>query len=220
MEFILVVLAVMLAALLGWLLKHSFNVQPWVAEPVDETANQAPFGANSKAVGLTTLLAVVTSFFALIMSAYGLRMDYGDWVPLAEPRLLWVNTGMLAVASITFQWTRNSAVSGRIWRLKPGLLATGLLTFAFLIGQLLVWRDLSAAGQYASSNPANAFFYLLTVAHALHILGGMYVWARATWRVMRGGHPDSVRESVVLCTIYWHFLLLVWLVMFGLLLST
>ena len=147
-------------------------------------------------------------------------MELGDWVPLTEPRLLWVNTGMLVVASITFQWTRNGTVSGRIWRLKPGLVATGLLTFAFLIGQLLVWQDLSAAGQYASSNPANAFFYLLTVAHALHILGGMYVWARATWRVMRGGHPDAVRESVVLCTIYWHFLLLVWLVMFGLLLST
>ena len=51
-------------------------------------------------------------------------------------------------------------------------------------------------------------------------LGGMYVWARATLRVLRGGHPDSVRESVELCTVYWHFLLIVWLVMFGLLLST
>jgi cytochrome c oxidase subunit 3 len=219
-EFILVILAVMLATLLGWLLKHSFNVQPWIAEPVGETANQAPLGANSKLIGLTALLAVVTSFFALIMSAYGLRMDYGDWVPLTEPQLLWVNTAMLVLASITFQWTRNGIVSGRVWRLKPGLLATGLLTFAFLAGQFLAWRELAASGQYVSGNPANAFFYLMTVAHALHILGGMYVWARATWRVMNDGHTDSIRESVVLCTIYWHFLLLVWLVMFGLLLST
>jgi cytochrome c oxidase subunit 3 len=219
-EFILLILAVILATLLGWLLKHSFNVQPWVAEPVDETANQAPLGANSKAVGLATLLAVVTSFFALIMSAYGLRMDYGDWVPLTEPQLLWVNTGMLLFASLAFQWTRNGAISGRTSRLKPGLLVTGLLTIAFLGGQFVAWQMLSASGQYAFSNPANAFFYLLTVAHALHILGGLYVWARATLRVFNGAHPDSVRESVVLCTVYWHFLLLVWLVMFGLLLST
>lgn len=220
MEFILVVLAVILATFLGWLLKSSFNVQPWIAGPVDETANQAPLNANPKVVALAVLLAVVTSFFALIMSAYGLRMDYGDWLPLREPQLLWGNTGMLVLASIAFQWTRNGAVTGRVSRVKPGLLVTGLLTFAFLAGQFTAWRMLAASGQYASSNPANAFFYLMTVAHALHILGGMYVWARATLRVVRGAHPDSVRESVVLCTVYWHFLLIVWLVMFGLLLST
>lgn len=220
MEFILVILAIMLATFLGWLLKHSFNVQPWIAEPVDETANQAPMGANSKAVALTTLLAVVTSFFALIMSAYSLRMDYGDWVPLNEPQLLWVNTGLLVLASLAYQWTRNGAVSGRARRIRPGLLVTGALTLAFLVGQVIVWRMLTASGQYASSNPANAFFYLMTVLHAVHILGGMYVWARATLRVVKGAHPESVRESVVLCTVYWHFLLIVWLVMFGLLLST
>lgn len=220
MEFILIILAVMLAVFLGWLLKSSFNVQPWVAEPVDETANQAPMNANAKVVALATLLAVVTSFFALIMSAYGLRMDYGDWVPLNEPELLWLNTGMLFLASLVLQWTRNGTVSGQVSRLKPGLIVTGLLTFAFLAGQFAAWRMLSASGQYVWSNPANAFFYLLTVAHALHILGGMYVWARATLRVVNGAHPDSVRESVVLCTVYWHFLLIVWLVMFGLLLST
>ena len=220
MEFILVILAIMLATFLGWLLKHSFNVQPWIAEAVDETANQAPLGANSKVVALTTLLAIVTSFFALIMSAYALRMDYGDWVPLNEPQPLWVNTGLLVLASIAYQWTRNGAVTGRVWRIKPGLLVTGALTIAFLVGQVVVWRMLSASGQYASSNPANAFFYLMTVLHAVHILGGLYVWARATLRVVRGAHPDSVRESVVLCTVYWHFLLIVWLVMFGLLLST
>ncbi|MDH3908317.1 MAG: cytochrome c oxidase subunit 3 [Gammaproteobacteria bacterium] len=220
MEFILIILAVMLAVFLGWLLKSSFNVQPWVAEPVDETANQAPMNANAKVVALATLLAVVTSFFALIMSAYGLRMDYGDWVPLNEPQLLWLNTGMLFLASLVLQWTRNGTVSGQVSRLKPGLIVTGLLTFAFLAGQFAAWRMLSASGQYVWSNPANAFFYLMTVAHALHILGGMYVWARATLRVVNGAHPDSVRESVVLCTVYWHFLLIVWLVMFGLLLST
>ena len=105
-------------------------------------------------------------------------------------------------------------------RIKPGLLVTGALTLAFLAGQFAAWRMLAASGQYAWSNPANAFFYLMTVAHALHILGGMYVWARATLRVVKGAHPDSVRESVVLCTVYWHFLLIVWLVMFGLMLST
>jgi len=129
-EFILVIVAAMLAGLIGWMLKQSFNTQPWVAEAVSETANQAPLGANAKVVGLTTLLAVITSFFALIVSAYALRMDFGDWIPLAEPRLLWVNTVLLIAASIAFQWTRNAAVRGVAARLRPGLLLTGVLTIA------------------------------------------------------------------------------------------
>ena len=220
MEICLIVLAIMLASLLGWLLKQSFNTQPWVAEAVEESAYQAPFNARPKLVALTTFMAVATSFFALILSAYALRMDYGDWVPMTEPQLLWANTVVLVLASVAFQWTRNHAVSGNVARIKPGLLVTGVLTLAFLVGQLLAWQQLNASGQYVTTNPSNAFFYLLTGIHGLHILGGMYVWTRATVRTFAGRDMEAVKHSVELCTIYWHFLLLVWLVLFGLMLST
>jgi len=220
MEVGLIILAIMLATLIGWLLKASFNTQPWVPEAVEEAAYQAPFNARPKLVALTTFMAVVTSFFALMFSAYALRMELGDWVPLTEPQLLWLNTAVLVVASITFQWTRNGAVRGDAAPLRPGLLLTGLLTTAFLVGQLIVWQQLRNSGQFITSNPSNAFFYLLTAVHGLHIFGGMYVWARATVRVLRGGEVEEVKQSIELCTIYWHFLLLVWLVIFGLMLST
>ncbi len=220
MEIGLIVLATMLATLLGWLLKQTFNTTPWIAEAVEESAYQAPFNAKPKLVALTTFLAVATSFFALVLSAYSLRMEFGDWVPLTEPQLLWTNTGMLVLASIVFQWTRNVVVQGNASRLKPGLLLAGLLTIAFLVGQLIAWQQLNASGQYITSNPSNSFFYLLTGLHGLHILGGLYVWARATVRAFRGRDVDAIGQSVELCTIYWHFLLLVWLVLFGLMLST
>ena len=218
MEIGLIFLAIMLGSLLFWLLKQSFNTEPWVAKAVEESEYQAPFNAKPKIVALTTLLAVVTSFFALIFSAYALRMDYGDWVPLAEPQLLWANTGILIAASIVFQWTRNAAVRDDMAKLKPGMLITGVLTMTFLVGQFIAWQQLNAAGQFITTNPSNAFFFMMTGLHALHILGGMFVWARATLRLY--GNHDNIRQSVELCTIYWHFLLLVWLVMFGLLLAT
>jgi cytochrome c oxidase subunit 3 len=220
MEIGLIVLATMLAALLGWLLKASFNTTPWVAEEAAEVDYQAPFNARPKLVALTTFLAVATSFFALILSAYSLRMELGDWVPMTEPSVLWTNTGVLILASVVFQWTRNHAVNGNAARIKPGLLLTGALTTAFLAGQWLAWQELNASGQYMTVNPSNAFFFLLTGLHGLHILGGMYVWARATIRTLGGREMDVVKHSVELCTIYWHFLLLVWLVLFGLMLST
>ncbi len=220
MEIGLIILAIILASFLGWLLKQSFNTQPWVPEAVEETAHQAPFNARPKLVALTTFLAVATSFFALILSAYSLRMDYGDWVRLNEPQLLWVNTGMLVLASVAFQWTRNRTTYGMVARLTPGLLISGILTIGFLVGQLLAWQQLYASGEYLATNPSNGFFYLLTGIHGLHILGGMYVWARALIRVIGGSESESVKQSIELCTIYWHFLLLVWLVIFGFMLAT
>jgi cytochrome c oxidase subunit 3 len=202
------------------LLKQSFNTTPWIAEAVEESAYQAPFNARPKLVALTTFLAVATSFFALILSAYSLRMELGDWVPMTEPSILWTNTVLLILASVVFQWTRNHAVNGNADRIKPGLLLTGALTTAFLAGQWLAWQELNASGQYLTVNPSNAFFFLLTGLHSLHILGGMYVWARATVRTFGGQEMDVVKHSVELCTIYWHILLLVWLVLFGLMLST
>ena len=72
-----------------------------------------------------------------------------------------------------------------------------------------------------ASNPAVAFFYLLTAVHGLHLLGGLFVWGKTVTRMARpGAELIDVRSSVELCTVYWHFLLLVWLVLFAVLLST
>ena len=100
--------------------------------------------------------------------------------------------------------------------------AENLLTrsVSFLVGQWIAWQQLAAAGQFVTVNPSNAFFYLLTGLHGLHILGGMYVWVRAMVRSFNDEEAHLVRNSVELCTIYWHFLLLVWLILFGFLLST
>jgi cytochrome c oxidase subunit 3 len=205
---------------IGWLLRQTLNTQPWVPAAVDDAVSGASLDTNSKTIALSTFLAVATSVFALFISAYTLRMQQPDWRPLAEPALLWANTGFLVLASIAYHLTRNAAVRGLTTRLKPGLAISGLLTFMFLVGQLIAWQQLTASGYYLSSNPANAFFYLLTAVHGLHMLGGMWVWAQSTIKVWTGAEADSVRLSIELCTVYWHFLLLVWIVLFGMLLST
>ena len=105
-------------------------------------------------------------------------------------------------------------------RVRTGLIAGGLFTFCFLAGQLWVWQQLNDSGYFVAANPANAFFYLLTALHGLHLLGGLWVWAKTTAKAGRGGAVEEVRLSVELCTVYWHYLLLVWLALFTLLLST
>ena len=72
-------------------------------------------------------------------------------------------------------------------------------------------------GYFAATDAASAFFYLITAMHALHLVGGLVAWARTTNKVWRGFDVTQVHLSVELCAVYWHYLLLVWLVLFGLL---
>jgi cytochrome c oxidase subunit 3 len=97
----------------------------------------------------------------------------------------------------------------------------GACAFLFLVGQLLAWQQLVDLGYFVAANPANAFFYLLTALHGLHLLGGLVAWSWTSdkaWR--RDAEVDRLRLSVELCTVYWHFLLVVWLVLFCLMLFT
>lgn len=220
MQITLIFMAVIMACVVGWLLKQSLNTQPWVSDEVADASTGASLDINPKALALAAFLAVAVSLFALFVSAYTLRMEEPDWIPVKDPDLLWINTGFLVLASISYHWTRNQVVAGRGDYLMTGLLISGVLSFLFLFGQLVTWEQLQAAGYFIGSNPANAFFYLLTAVHGVHLLGGLWVWGRSVHRVWAGAGADTVRLSIELCTIYWHFLLLVWVVLFGLLLST
>lgn len=220
MQVTLIFMAVVMACVIGWLLKQSLNMQPWVSDEVADASTGTSLAINPKTLALAAFLLVAISLFALFASAYTLRMEEPDWIPVKDPNLLWINTGFLVLASVAYHWTRNQVVEGHEGGLMTGLMVAGAMSFLFLFGQLATWQQLQDAGYYISTNPANAFFYLLTAVHGLHLLGGLYVWGRSVMKVKSGAEPDAVRLSIELCTIYWHFLLLVWVVLFGLLLST
>ena len=169
-------------------------------------------------VGLGVFLAVATSLFALLVTAYHMRMMEADWTNIDLPRVLWLNSGVLVLASVAMQWTLIAARHGQIDAVRKGLAASGVFSFAFLAGQVWAWQQLNASGQFTAFNPAYAFFLLLTAMHGIHLLGGLAVWARATVRAVRGADFAKVRLSVELCTVYWHFLLVVWAALFAVLL--
>ena len=221
MTFTLAFLAIIMATVIGWLLRQTLNTQPWEAnDPLENQPGRGVLNVDPAKVGLLTFIAVVTSLFALFLSAYMMRMKLGDWLPLAEPTLLWLNTVILVLASVAFQLTRGASRRGQALTVKVGLVVGGVCTILFLLGQLMAWQQLNASGYFLTSNPANSFFYLLTALHGLHLLGGMWVWGRTTLRVLTGADARSVQLSVELCTVYWHYLLLVWIGLFALLLST
>jgi cytochrome c oxidase subunit 3 len=84
----------------------------------------------------------------------------------------------------------------------------------------MVWSSLQSQGITVSSNPADSFFYLLTGLHGAHMLGGLWVWSRTSIKLFSGAEPKEITLSVELCTVYWHALLLVWLIVFGIMANT
>jgi cytochrome c oxidase subunit 3 len=222
-----VAFAALLTGIVVWaLLARRLTAKPWErsANPPEDIEVDSTAGPPPAKVGLWAFLAVITSLFGLFISAYWMRMQHAhgvsDWNSITVPPQLWVNTALLVLSSATMQWARVAANHGRPDQMRAGMLAGGLFAWAFLAGQLFAWHQLSASG-YLLGNPAVAFFYLLTGAHGLHLLGGLFVWAKTVIRMARPRlELVDLRLSVELCTVYWHYLLLVWLVLYAVLLST
>lgn len=213
----LVGLSLIMAVVVGWLVRQTINVQPWLEQ---HQASAATMPSSPAPTGLGVFLTVATSFFTLFISAYFMRREGADWRPVALPTLLWFNTLALAAASLFFQRASSAALEMKVRPLKSGLLSGGIFSWVFLAGQILAWRQLNAEGYSLTANPSNAFFYVLTALHGLHLLGGLWVWARSMIKLQLGLAPGALSLSVRLCAVYWHFLLAVWLVLFAVLLMT
>ena len=170
--------------------------------------------------GLGVLLSVVTVLFLLLGTSYLVRMQVWDWRPLQEPGILVANTAVLILSSIALQWAKACAETDRIKEVRQGFLAAGLLTCVFLVGQLYAWSEIRHTVVFLERNPSTSFFYLVTLIHGLHLVGGLVAWVRASLRIRRGAAIAQVRMSIEMCAVYWHFLLAVWLVFYGLMLST
>ena len=207
--------------------KESFfsliSQKPWEAAQsiLDNEHDGKTLKVSKAKLGVRTVMVVSSVFFSLFVVSYSDRMLIHDWRSLSEPWLLWVNTIILISTSIIFHRTKILADKNDFEKAKNNLLVVGFLTFAFITGQFLVWRYFVNLGQYASTNPANAFFYVLTALHGLHILGGLYFWIKVTKQLFKNDYNVSkIKQNIELCAIYWHFLLIVWFVLFGLMVAT
>lgn len=196
--------------------------KPWESSQaiIDNNHSGKNFGTNKESLGVKTIIVVSTVIFSLFIVAYSDRMLIHDWRSMPKPGLLWINTAILILNSYFFHLTVRASEEDNYKKTKNGLYAVGFLAYLFLFGQLIVWYQLLEKGYFLSSNVANAFFYLFTTLHGLHLLGGLYFWGRATSKFLKNDHKSFITKNraIALCAFYWHFLLVVWLVLFGLML--
>jgi len=170
--------------------------------------------------GISLGLAAILMFFMALTSAYIVRKGLGgDWRPIQLPRVLWFNTLVLLVSSVTIEIARRKERAAQLAAFRNWWGVTTGLGCLFLLGQVQAWRQLRAAGVFVASNPSSSFFYVLTAAHGAHLVGGIlalaYVAARA-WPATAGSRitQDTAAE---LASVYWHFMDGLWVFLFLLL---
>lgn len=215
----LVFLSLLMAVIVWWLFRQTINVQPWQAQAAVSAGGGGATAPPAAKMALWVFLAVATSLFVLFVSAYAMRLNLADWTPLPRPRLLMLNTAFLVGASLAMEWTVHAARRADHAGVRRGLWASGLLTMAFIAGQLFVWKQLNEAGYLVTTSAASSFFYLFTAVHGAHVLGGLVAWGRASARAWRTADAARIRLGVELCATYWHYLLAVWVVLYALLVS-
>ena len=164
-------------------------------------------------LGLLIACGSILAFFAALVVAFYWRSRTPPfWAPVALPHTLWLSTAIILVSSVTFEAARRSYRHGLHLIAARLLVVTACLGAAFLASQLSAWLNLVHRGYYLAQNPYSSFFYMFTGLHAAHLIGGLIaLFIVALGRTTR-------RETVDTVAYYWHFLGVLWIALFTILL--
>jgi cytochrome c oxidase subunit III len=163
--------------------------------------------------GMTVGLGGILMFFMALVSAYIVRKDIPNsgWRPLAVPRILWLNTAVLIASSFTLSHARKLFKANDQQGFRHWWSVTTMLGVFFLVGQIIAWQQLRAAGLFLATNPSSSFFYVFTAAHGLHLLGGVLA---LTWILFRPTHRLTQGTATEVAAMYWHFMDGLWVFLF------
>ncbi len=160
-------------------------------------------------VGIVSLIMA----FAGLSSAYIVRQAAGNWLEFRLPTMFFVSTGVIALSSLCLMMSSRAFNHKNEKAYKSYMVLTFLLGCSFLLTQYLGWMEMYASGIDLKGNPSGAFVYLMTMLHALHVLGGIVVLGVALYHAfaLPFGVNQKRRIRLDLTSTYWHFVDILWI---------
>lgn len=167
-------------------------------------------------LGMWIALIPILMLFLAFVSAYIVRHGLGtEWAPGSMPPIVYANTVILGLSSLLLE--RSRAVERAGGYARPWIAVTFLLGVTFVIGQVFAWQNLRERGMTFSATPYASFFFVMTIAHAVHVAGGLVGLGLASLWPPQGWRGQSLALILRVNAIYWHFLGCLWLLLFMLL---
>ena len=170
---------------------------------------------NAKTQLLWIGMGSILMFFAGLTSAYIVRKPEGDWLDFVLPEYFTFSTIVIVLSSLLLFFVKGRLRNKKsIYNLVISVLVLGLL---FLFFQFKGWQELIAQGVYLTgegSNASGSFLYVLTLAHLVHLIGGLIALGYISFKSKQNTYTIENCLAIDLTSVYWHFLALLWLFLF------
>ena len=182
-----------------------------------------PFNSQKSRVFTFFLLIAIMMTFGGLIAAYVVIQanKVAEWRPFDLPIQVWISTAIIIASSVTYEMAKRAIARNFHPVAKKWLIVTTALGAAFVSSQLLAWVELTRRGLYMRGNPYAGFFYVLTAIHAVHVVGGICALGSILLRSWQPtANDESIRQRIALSQVvgwYWHFMGVLWLVLFVLL---
>ena len=195
-----------------------------MGERLDETAAsqehtvvETSTGLDSRKVGIWMFIASEVIFFTALISTFLLyrgQTPYSQGLGHLELNVAAVMTFILLMSSFTMVSSLAAIRDGNVQRMRMWLIATAVLGLFFLGSQAFEWSLLFREGIFPSTNLFGATFFTTTGFHGSHVLVGVLWMIGVIARASKGGVTPQNNLSVEMVGLYWHFVDLVWVVLF------
>ena len=173
---------------------------------------------NAKKQLLWIGMGSILMFFGGLTSAYIVRKPEGNWLEFVLPEYFTFSTIIIIVSSIILFFVKGQLrKNNSAFQLVLSVLILGIL---FTFFQFKGWQQLIAQGVYLTgegSNASGSFLYVLTLAHLVHLFGGLIALLYVTIQSKKKVFTIENSLAIDLTSLYWHFLALLWLFVFALL---
>jgi cytochrome c oxidase subunit 3 len=170
------------------------------------------------------LISGTMGFLSIIVGYLIIRsMHQTDWLPPDSspfPATLFASTIVILISSATAQSALASIRRASVPKLRTGLLATIVLSLLFYVMQYMSWVTITTSTDYLNAHTQfSVTFFLMTALHAAHVLGGIIPLIVLYLAAGRGCYSDTSHQAVTSTVIYWHFLTVMWSLLFLIMLS-
>ena len=191
--------------------------KPWEKEQsiIDSYHSGKTLNLSKQTSAVIVIFGVSTVLFSLILTGYLYSIPpEQDTKFLFNPNLLWVNTIVLFFVAYFFSKITKDLKKNYTTKIKKNLILVGGLSYLFLFGQIFFWYQLMQDEKFISTNSYFSSFYFFTALHGLHLLGGLFFWGKVCSKTLRLKESEisSQSKSISALSLYWTFLLIVWLV--------
>ncbi len=175
--------------------------------------------ASHNLTGFIIFLCSESVIFLAFFSGYAiLRLSALNWLPAGVDGLEWhmplINTVVLVSSSLTMVVAEHFKAKEKVWLFRAFWLLTMAMGAYFLYGQAVEWSGLKFS---LTSGTFGSTFYLLTGFHGLHVATGILLMGLMLFKSFIPGNYSGGEEGVKATSLFWHFVDVIWIVLFMLL---